>query len=518
MSILLVKTNDENKNKCLNLLESLYPSSSVLEVNIKRNTLLHANEVTYEQQLLIEKVEDLKFSRVVFLGIEKNDIVNLAYISFFISKGVKSLQLFNRNEIIRYRPFRGNKSQGILVFPGSIIPINMGSHQRAFNLLASLNYSGKYTDVIITGGNADLIKKSARLLESIACNVYTYKNNKRKLNTYLQYRRFLERKYLEYKGISTGVPELFVDRLSNKATYSLQKTISRVFRENSYKYAIVSYAWMDKCRDLIDHEDKKGVKWICDTHDVQYVRNKTANNNKKRFLSLSFIDKLYEKKVLNSYDAVLAISCSDEDELKKTIVSKVIRVTSSFDYAFRKPRLNENSPLSFGFIGGGMEANVVALNYILDNWWPTIKSYSPESNFFIAGSICNNEMILDRVSFEENIVLMGFVDVVDVFYKKIDVSLNPVLIKGGLNFKSVEAVAFGKVLLTNSMGIECLGGEKSLIGEVIKSEEDIKSILLDFELNSKKYFERLMVSQLAVCRLFGFNGAYDDLREYIDGQ
>ncbi|MDO6575170.1 hypothetical protein, partial [Staphylococcus pasteuri_A] len=91
-------------------------------------TLLHANEVTYEQQLLIEKVEDLKFSRVVFLGIEKNDIVNLAYISFFISKGVKSLQLFNRNEIIRYRPFRGNKSQGILVFPGSIIPINMGSH------------------------------------------------------------------------------------------------------------------------------------------------------------------------------------------------------------------------------------------------------------------------------------------------------------------------------------------------------------------------------------------------------
>lgn len=461
----------------------------------------------------VDAIDHLVFSSVILVGYSRQDTLPAKLFSLLIAKNIDSIRVFVDGVLARYRPFQMRKSRVLLVFPGAILPLGMGSHQRAFNLLVALAYSGYYADVIVTGGD---VSKAARLLEGICPNVYIYKNNKRKLPRFLALRRGVERKLREFSGMSNVVPELYVDRLSNKATYSLQKTLARVLEASPhYKAVIVSYAWMARCSKLVSAATKRRLKWICDTHDVQYIRNASASNAEKRFLALAGLDKRAELRTLSGFDSMLAISKSDADELKKEFGRKVLQVGSSFEYAYADVRKrDEKKPLNFGFIGGRMDANVKALEYILDCWWPIVRSYSPASKLYLAGTVTKVDSIVERIAFEETIEDLGFVDSLSDFYKKFDVSLNPVLVQGGLNFKSVEAVFAGKLLITNGMGIKCLG--EADIADVVDEGSMLDPVLRKYELDPVMFRNILIARQRMARAYFGDESAYSALLEYLN--
>ena len=87
-------------------------------------------------------------------------------------------------------------------------------------------------------------------------------------------------------------------------------------QEKQYKNIIVSYAWMSRSLDYLPKDALVDVKLICDTHDVQYMRNASSNKEDKRFLAFAGADKWLEKRVLSRYHYILAISKSDAEELK----------------------------------------------------------------------------------------------------------------------------------------------------------------------------------------------------------
>lgn len=478
------------------------------------NTRIKVISVNDSAESMLAAVESVFFREVVLLGYEHNDKLQVSLLVACLTKEIESIRLFIDGKFIRYAPFNNKKSKTLIVFPGSILPLNMGSHQRAFHLLLHLNYMGSYTDVIITGGGKNLTKY-AGLLMSICPEVYIYKNNKRKISGVLKYRRIAEKFYRSLVGLHGNVPELFIDRLSNKATFSLKKMMLKLLEEKKYKNVIVSYAWMANCKSLLTREQYSKVNWYCDTHDVQYIRNSSANKHQRRFLAFEKFDALKEKKILSEFDKVLAISDSDYEELTKVMDRKVIKVSSSFAYAFRPVRtIVEGRSINFGFIGGGMEANVKSLEFILENWWPLIKQFSPRSKIFIAGSICNVKKIVNLVMFDESIKLLGFVDVISDFYNKIDISLNPALVQGGLNFKSVEAVVSGKLLITNSMGVKCLG--KSNIATVVDNNNSIIDIIREYETHPDKYKDIVSLRQKMALDYFGCDSAYSELVRCLD--
>lgn len=474
----------------------------------------------HDQKALINNIKNRKIKklkRVVLSGFEREEVLPIELVMELLSYGIDAINGLYDGSMARYAPFKNAEASSLLVFPGTMLPLNMGSHQRSFLLLAALNYSGYFTDVIITGGNAQSISKAKRLLLSVAPRVFSYRNNKRKLPDYLWLRREAERALRKRFVNNKDIPEIFADRYSNKATESLKKTLSSLQADNYYKNIIVSYAWMSRCVEYIPDESFKGVKLICDTHDVQYVRNASINKHEKRYLSFSKLDELLEKKVLSKYDHVLAISRSDEEELKKTekLKSKTLLVTSAFDYALKKPRrIGHKATLNFGFIGGGMDANVKALKFILEVWWPVMASYSPESKFYIAGSICKKEAIIEASFFDESVVKLGFVDNVSDFYNRIDVALNPVMVQGGLNFKSVEAVMAGKLLITNELGSKCLGD--SDIASIADTPDQFLELLKKFELLSLDASYNLLQSrQRKALDEFGEQTAYRQLKQVL---
>lgn len=484
----------------------------VIEKKINRVDVYNVDSSAFD---IVSVIDGLTFRYVVLVGFEESERLPLSILYACLEKEIESIKLFKDEQLHTFMPFSAEKSNTILVFPGPILPLNMGAHQRVFNLIASLNYSGCFVDIIITGGNKAYVKRCAGLLKVIAPNVFTYTNNKKKLSKLLTLRRDVENFYRRSKGIKGPAPELFADRLWNKATYSLQKTLKQLVLERKYRNVIVSYAWMSNAGALFSQEESKAVNWYCDTHDVQYVRNSSMNKNSKRFLALSRWDKKIEQKTLSKYKKIFAISDSDFENLESDFGEKVIKVTSAFDYAYKENiKKNERHALNFGFIGGKMDANVQAVKFILRKWWPRIKQHSPSSKLYLAGSLCNVDDIITLCEFDNSIVMLGFVNKLSDFYDKIDIALNPVLVQGGLNFKSVEAVVSGKLLITNELGSKCLG--KSNICSIVNSPDQLIKELLSFEIDKVGFYEVLKKRKLAAREYFGDEEAYSAIRRLLN--
>lgn len=483
-----------------------YPASLI--VANRKMTEINVGRVIYFNDLekYINHIEDFLYTRFIFIGADKH-IFPDGLIRDVFSKKITVVKFLNSelNEC-EYERFINANSSSISCFPGSIYPINMGSHQRAFGVIKYLNDNNCFTDVLITASNDQTIKVSKKLLTLIAPRVFSYSNKRRKLPKKLRYRRLIEN-YIQTKLLkSTKSPDTFEERLNYKATTSSKRTLSKLVDEYNYKNVIINYAWMAPVLELLDD---KGLNLICDTHDVQYIRNATANKKNFRLFVSSEKEKKIELNELNKFDYVLSISKPDHDELSKSVKNSLLTV-SGFDYAYMKPKVKTSkSPLNFGFIGGAMHANVQSVEYIITEWWPKIIAFSKKSKLYIAGSICNDNRIKELAFLDESIVLMGFVNSLSEFYSKFDVLLNPVIVKGGLNFKSVESMAAGKILFTNEMGADCLRIPNVI--KIISNNEVLINNLVKLDRDRRYLNSELRRSQSLALKHFSDVSAYQNL-------
>ncbi|MFG0353806.1 glycosyltransferase family 4 protein [Pseudomonas sp. zbq_5] len=484
---------------------------------------IHGTKLKIEQTTQVDKDES-------FLNIcgDADDLILLGSVDYKIDEKMLNSFYSHRlgnvwhmlpdGELKRYRQNPRRKASVLLIFPGPILPLTLGSHQRAFNLLFNMSKSGVAVDILITSPNNIAQTRYKTALETFCNNAYFYKNNKKKPTKFQQYKRTIEIKARRGLGKSAELPDLFSERAEFRPTESCKRWANSLYVANRYKSIIVSYAWMMDAVKYIKH-DRENFKLICDTHDVQFTRNEQILNRQERLFFSATNEKRCELKKLKICDSVLAISASDEKILSETLPKSVnvIKASSGFDYALSPIRRRApGKPLAFGFIGGQMSANVKSLSYILNEWWPIIKKHSPDSKLYIAGSVCNAPAILPKIFYDENIEALGFVDNISDFYNRIDVSLNPVIVQGGLNFKSVEAVFAGKHLFTNPLGQECLGPNFPSI--IIKHESDIVTFLKNFEFDIKRDTGARTHNQNKAKNLFSNKAVYRELFNYFAAQ
>jgi hypothetical protein len=411
-----------------------------------------------------------------------------------------------------YEPYKNIHSQSISVFPGPMVPLNLGSHQRAFNLINYLNKNGIYIDILITG-NLKEFNRYSKILKAIAPNVYLYKNTKRKFSKKIRLQKFFERVIRKFLGYTDEVQDLFSERDFRKPTVSLKRTLEKLVREKKYKSIFINYAWLIKSIDNIESLNK--VNLICDTHDIQFIRNKTQNETTLRL----FINKQKEKRIeinnLNRMNHIIAISSADYSYLQNTILrNKVVLAPTGFNYSFIPVvKRAAQSTLNFGFIGTGMLANIESLKYIVNYWWKDILKFSPNSKLYIAGSICNKSEIKDLIFLDRSIELLGFVDSTKEFYKSIDIALNPVIIAGGLNFKSIEPLVAGKHLITNKLGAKSL--KKINNFPIFESVDSIIKFLIRIEIDREYDFQFRQELQSSTLLIFNDNKAYTNIVQIL---
>ena len=407
-----------------------------------------------------------------------------------------------------HRPLEHLVSRTLAVFPGPVLPLTLGSHRRIYQLCVNLLDQGEPMDLLVTGAKHN-VEAAMPLLEQIAPRIYCYGNAKLRLPTVLHWRRFVE-DWLERRKGKIPRPFLFSELLARKATFSGAKQLRRLAESGRYKNIIISYAWMDRIRRLVPAAVQKRIRWFCDTHDVQFVRDNSSGKNNGRLLATPESEKCSEIGVLRKYDRVIAISAFDAETLKNQLgKDRVICCPNGFDYALMPPKPIDHERPVFGFIGRDMEANVLALREIFKNWWPAIHARWPHACLRVAGDVCGNEEFLKNAFLRSDIVADNFVADLQGWLAGLDIVLNPVVVHGGINFKAIEAVMGARVLLTNSRGSACLGDPSmAVIAEHGKAAVPVLEKLIA---DSGRYTRERLESQALAKRYFSDSVAVSDL-------
>ena len=463
----------------------------------------------------------IDYDRVAAYGLDDGEALSDALIRDAFSRRLRWLRrLSDGGALAPYRPWRalaGVRPRVLVLFPGSPIPLDKGSNQRAFNLVWHLNRAGIATDLLLTTASRRSLPRLAELLSAIAPRVFTYRNDKPMLPPRQRARRTVERAYRLAGGAWRKPPDLFAERLATRGARDGRRQLGRLVAGGDYDAVIVSFAWMTGLVDAVRPRVSAAVRWLCDTHDVQFARGETLNRGQRRLGVSAARERDAELAALRAYDRVIAISPSDADELARNLGDdRVLLAPTGFDYAVQPlPEAAARPPFRFGFIGRAMDANAAALSLLAHDWWPAIERAAPGSRLLVAGTLCGRADVRALVAGRTGIELLGFLPTLADFYRRIDIALNPVVVQGGLNFKSIEALAAGRLLVTTPMGARCLGEGAPVA--VAETGAEAARLVRAFADEPERLHEERGRAQTWCREQFSEQRAYAALRSYLRG-
>ena len=199
----------------------------------------------------------------------------------------------------------------------------------------------------------------------------------------------------------------------------------------------------------------KPPQTIIDTHDMLHKRYQDfKERGESHWIA---IDAEEEAEALRRFDTVIAIQPLEAQQMAKMApVAKVIVCKHACFPSGTHPdvdsfqRSSLERTLVFGILASNNPANRNAItNFINDIWLPNYAS-TTDIQLTIAGSVCAGlESNRPKIN---SIVWAPELNLTESFYRNIDVVVNPIEFGSGLKIKNVEALAYGKPLITTSHG------------------------------------------------------------------
>lgn len=271
--------------------------------------------------------------------------------------------------------------------------------------------------------------------------------------------------------------------LETRKSYAVADFIKKKFAERCYDVLWVEYVWLTY---LFDYAPSNVLKFV-DTHDVQYDR---CESFAKIGLNYDFqITRKEEIKALKKADCVLAINGRDFD-----LFSKDLKNVIEYPYfPLLKPKSADSSDgrnNRVAFIGSAIDFNIKAVDWFITKVWPVVLMKNPTAEFHVYGNVSN------YAKKERNVFTHGFVENDDVIYRDNQIFVNPILMGGGLKIKCVEALMYGKPLVTTSVGAQGLEKGKNTAFFVVDDYEGF-ALVIDKLLKSEPTRECLRVNALS---------------------
>lgn len=338
------------------------------------------------------------------------------------------------------------------------------------------------------------------------------------------------RKRTNYRSvfIDTAVKPLsaFLNLFSGKSynvsrfySAAFEKELLKVLSEKEFDIIQLESIWVTPYLDAIRNNTK--AKIILRSHNVEYEvwerLAAQASSLKKIYLSmLAKRLKDYELKILNSYDAILAITRKDME----TFVKAGCRIPCiHIPFGFEPSKYTADNPGKPGsvFHIGAMDwmPNQDAVNWMLKDIWPRVFKKVPNVTLHLAGRKMPGYFFKEET---ESVVVHFEVEDAIAFMKQFRVMVVPLSSGGGMRVKIIEGMALGRTIISTRIGAEGIvyeHGKDILIAET--TEEFVSAITKC--LNDPEYTEgigknaRAMVEDkydnTKLCRTL--SGFYSDL-------
>jgi glycosyltransferase involved in cell wall biosynthesis len=209
---------------------------------------------------------------------------------------------------------------------------------------------------------------------------------------------------------------------------------------------------------ILTIRQNSSAKIVLRSHNLEHLiwerlANSTGNKAKKIYLKhLASKLKKYEKRTINEVDGIAAISFEDTERFKKFKCQvPIVTIPFGIDLEKYQPLQQQtNSPLRLFHIGAmDWEPNKEAVNWLLDDIWPSLSTENIELN--LAGKKMPR-YILDQA--DQKLIVHGEVEDAIAFIKNHDILIAPLLSGSGMRVKIIEAMGCGKTVITTAVGAE----------------------------------------------------------------
>jgi polysaccharide biosynthesis protein PslH len=186
-----------------------------------------------------------------------------------------------------------------------------------------------------------------------------------------------------------------------------------------------------------------------------------------------------ESEVFNGFQQVLFFSEEDKAHYMKhggTAPAEVIRLGVDIQrYPVVPHSTGQRDGLTLAFFGAfSWFANTDALEYLLRDLWPYVQSHIPNATLLIAGREMP-EWAYAHAS--DRLKVLGRVDSIESFLSGVDVVLSPIRIGGGIRLKILEALAYGRTVISTRIGLEGLAPEVARFVHAADTPEEFVRVL-----------------------------------------
>ena len=263
----------------------------------------------------------------------------------------------------------------------------------------------------------------------------------------ISYKNYNE--YVNLAQIGLPEPSSFANYsgLKQKRHSSFYKSFAQYISVAQPDAVIVEYIYLAYLKDAIPESCLTAI----DTHDVMCLREyRFYQNGLHQAISMS-LSYQQEKTILSAFDAAIAIQSEEYQILQNMLPDKPIVLCPHAIARAQTPPSTEIKTI--GFIGANNEANRSGLNWFIRQVWCVVKQLGFQLSIF--GSV--GEHFTEICEQDPSINYVSDTLSQAEIYSQVDAMINPVFVGGGLKIKTLEALAYGKVLISTKEGAVGIG-------------------------------------------------------------
>lgn len=251
------------------------------------------------------------------------------------------------------------------------------------------------------------------------------------------------------KPEESGLPKLSsfanIQGLKRRRHDAFYTTFAQYLAVAQPNVVLIEYIYLAYLQDAIPSNCLK----LIDTHDVMCFREYRFYQHKMLNAISMSVSYQEEQFILNHFDAVLAIQQNEYELLRKMLPHKVLLLCPhSVTYVSQCQYQKSNEIRNIGFIGADNEANYSGLDWFIKQVWPIVKQLN--LNLYIFGKV--GDRFQNVCDADESIKNMSDKLTQAEIYSLVDCMVNPVFVGGGLKIKTLEALAYGKPIISSTEG------------------------------------------------------------------
>lgn len=280
-----------------------------------------------------------------------------------------------------------------------------------------------------------------------------------------------------YRNTDTTLFGTIINLFSGKSYFvtrfyfkDFEAELIKLLQQNSFDVIQIEGLFMGLYINTIKAHTK--AKVVLRAHNVEHLIWERHLKNETKLLKKKYIKiqtkrlKEFELDILQKADAVISITDFDKKEFEKLGCTKpIFTCITGVNVNEYQVKISEVTKADTIFYFASMDwmPNQEAVKWFLDNCWDTVNKAIPGSKFIIAGR--GMPASLKQMN-KPNVIVIENVTNGKLFYQQHELMIVPLLSGSGLRIKIIEGMAYGKAIVSTSVGaegIECTNGQNIFI-------------------------------------------------------